>query len=229
MKSLTTKAIAALVAATIGAVSYTPFAYADDSAAPQNGTAMQHPGMHHPGQPGGMRQMWMHRGALNMGQHGDLLDLACSPRGGEALEVALVHVKYTVDLTAEQTPLFDTLHDAAVADQKTFADACKAAMGNPGDAAGKSTLDRFQSRLDIEKAKLAAITDLMPKFKAFYDSLTDAQKAKLDAEHRAFGQDRSRPWADRDSRPGRPGDTRAQPPAPADSPVTPTDDTSTPT
>ncbi len=231
MKSFSTTAIAALVAGTMGALLLTP-AFADDAAATpasQNGTAMQRPGMHGAGQQQGMRGMWMHRDDKGMGPHGELLKLACSERGGEAIEMALVHLKYSVDPTADQTPLFNALHDAAVADQKTFAEACKSAMGDKTAAGTKSVLDRLQAGLDIEKAKLAAMTDLLPKFKTFYDSLTDAQKAKLNADRGALARNGMRPWADRGGmhrdQPGRDSGRSAAP----DDTAAPADDTISPT
>ena len=233
MKSFTTTAIAALVAGTMGALVLAPAAFADDTPAapaPQKGMHMQHPGMQRPGQPGGMQGMWMHRG--EMGGPGNLLELACSERGGEALEIALVHVKYSVSPTAEQTPLFDTLHDAAIADQKTFADACKTANGDSATLAGKTIIDRLQAHFDIEKAKLTAMTDLLPKFKAFYDSLTDAQKAKLEPPHGGWSQGPGGHgrWADHLHR-KQPGDGATQPPATDEGaqPAAPADDTAAPT
>jgi hypothetical protein len=112
------------------------------------------------------------------GMHGGMLDFACGDRGAEALEIAFVHINYAVKPTAEQAPLLDALKTTALADQKKVADTCQTAIaGNAGKA---TMLDRMQTRLTLDNARVAALTDVLPKFKAFYDSLTDDQKAKLE-------------------------------------------------
>jgi hypothetical protein len=207
MKYLTTTALAALVAAAIGTAALVP-AFADDTTAPAASAAppalqdaargdMNGPGAMNRTGPMGRMGGQMHRwgGPENANGRGDLranlLDLACGDRGAEALEIALVHVQYAVKPTTEQAPLLDALKTAALADQKTFADACKTAMGDANTTAGQKTiLDRLQARLAIDTAKVTALSDVLPKFKAFYDSLSDAQKAKLEpqrgGEHMGF-------------------------------------------
>ena len=109
---------------------------------------------------------------------GALLDFACGDRAAEALEIAFVHINYAVKPTTEQAPLLDALKTTAIADQKNVADTCQTALKSVD---GKPTmLDRLQASLTLDNARVAALTDVMPKFKAFYDSLTDDQKAKLE-------------------------------------------------
>jgi len=191
MKYLTTTAIAALLVGTVAAFSLVP-AQADDAtpappavtapatpAAPETVAKADEPNLPGPGMRG-------HRGfgGWNRGENlrANILDIACGDRGAEMLEIGFIHVQYAVKPTAAQQPLFDALKTSALADQKTFADACKSAMDQKtGDATPKpSILDRLQTRVTIENAKVTALNDVLPKFKAFYDSLTDDQKAKLE-------------------------------------------------
>jgi len=191
MKYLTTTAIAALLVGTVAAFSLVP-AQADDAtpaapavaapaapAAPENVAKADEPNLPGPGMRGHGGP-----GGWNRGENlrSNILDIACGDRGAEMLEIGFIHVQYSVKPTAAQQPLFDALKTSALADQKTFADACKGAMDQKtGDAAQKpSILDRLQTRVTIENAKVTALNDVLPKFKAFYDSLTDDQKAKLE-------------------------------------------------
>lgn len=200
MKFLTTTALAALIAGSLGVAALAP-ALADDATTPAAAAApaTAAPSPTAPSQdlarandmtgPGGMMQHGMRGG---FGQRDELraniLDLACGDRGAEALAMGFVHIEYAVKPTAEQAPLLDALKSTALADQKTFAEACKAAIGDANGQPGKTNLlDRLQTRLKIDTAKVTALNDVLPKFKAFYDSLTDDQKAKLEPP-RAAGQ-----------------------------------------
>ena len=206
MKYSTKTALAALLAASLGMVALAP-ALADDTTTPAATTAapasaatapteelarandMTGPGMMQHGARGGFGQ----REDLRA----NLLDLACGDRGAEALAIGFVHIEYAVKPTAEQAPLLDALKSTALADQKTFADACKTATSDAkGDAGKPNLLDRLQTRLAIDTAKVTALNDVLPKFKAFYDSLTDDQKAKLEPQ---------RPMGERMGFNGRPG------------------------
>lgn len=112
------------------------------------------------------------------GRSGGLFNFSCSPRSAEALEIGLVRVKYAVQPTAAQIPLFDALRTAALDSQKTFANSCTttpaASAANPA-----SIVDRLQRRLDLDTARVAALGEVMPKLKAFYDSLTPEQQKAL--------------------------------------------------
>jgi hypothetical protein len=120
--------------------------------------------------PGGM-------GAMGIGR-GGLLALACGDRGAEALEIGFVHLYYRVKPTDTQQPLFDALKTAALADQKTFAKSCADAT-DKARGQQQSPLDRLENRLAFEQARVAALSDIVPKFKAFYESLTPDQQARL--------------------------------------------------
>jgi hypothetical protein len=117
---------------------------------------------------------------------GEVLNLICSDRGAEALEIAFVRWSHALDLTAEQQPLFDALKTKALTTQTSFADDCQAAMPDRTADAKPDLLDGLKARLAIEEAKLTAMNEILPDFEKFYSSLTDEQKADL--MPRGFGQ-----------------------------------------
>jgi hypothetical protein len=185
-------AIAALVATAVGlGVAATAFAQdaTDASSAPQPPAVTAAPPA--PGaMPGaGMmpaRAMMPHR---TMGP-GALLMLACSPQGSEALDGALLHLSYRLDLTSDQKPLFQTFHDKAMADESTFSDACKSNAPATADSGTKPDfMTRFKDRLAVDQARLTALNDVLPSFEALYATLTDTQKAALLPHHMGMG-----PW-----------------------------------
>jgi|GEM_PF-449308 len=204
MRHVTTTALAALLVGMFGAVALAPAANAEDATSPA-APAIAAPAdpsadtdMAAAGDAGG--DMGQVRGPGMMG-HGDmpfgprggmmggrlgLLEFACGDRGAEALEIAFVHINYSVKPTTAQAPLLDALKTTALADQKKLADTCQTALK---DDAGKPTiLDRLQTRLTLDNARVAALSDVLPKFKAFYDSLTDDQKAKLEPHRGAWAK-----------------------------------------
>jgi hypothetical protein len=164
-----TLAIAALVATTLGVGAVSSFA--QEAASPT---------------PAAMRGTWpghgmmMGHGLMGRGMMGPgFLMLACADRGAEELDVALVRMSHRLELTAEQTKLFDALREKALTEATRFADACKAAMPAKTDADKPDLIAGIKAGLGLEEARLAALKDVLPAFEAFYDSLTDAQKAKL--------------------------------------------------
>ncbi|RYE08499.1 MAG: hypothetical protein EOP22_13205 [Hyphomicrobiales bacterium] len=114
-----------------------------------------------------------------IGPGASFLNLTCSPRAAEELEVALVRLSHRLSLTAEQTTLFDTFRTSALTNQTSFADACTEALADRSADAEPDLLARLKSRLALEESRLAALTAVLPDFEAFYASLTDAQKADL--------------------------------------------------
>jgi len=151
-----------------------------------------------PGQ-GGKHHMMM--GGDRMMGAGALLALACSPKGTETLDVALLRLSYRLDLTADQKPLFDTFREKALTTQTNFADTCKADRPTASADARPDFLDRLKARITIEQARLTAMNDVLPSFEALYGALTDTQKAAL-MPHPGMGM--GHPW-DRMGRPEAPG------------------------
>lgn len=108
-----------------------------------------------------------------------ILGLVCAPQGAEALEIAFVRLSHNLELTADQTALFDTFKTKALTTQISLADECQAAMPDKTADTQPDLLQRLKSGLAIEEARLTAMNAVLPDFEAFYGSLTDAQKADL--------------------------------------------------
>ena len=171
MKTITTTAIVALMTAAIGLTAIAP-TYAQEAAPAPMQEQAQGPGagLHFRHNNQGPRQ----------GGFGDLLGFE---RGAEAVEIALVRLSHAVDLTAEQQALFDTLKTDALAAAETFSTAVEG-IRPPAPAEGQTAelpdiSERFENRIAIETAHLAALESVQPAFTAFFDSLTDEQKAAL--------------------------------------------------
>jgi hypothetical protein len=217
MKTLTSAAIVALTAAVIGAGG---IAAASAQQAPMQPQA---PGQFQPG-PGGpgqfgqfnrrgggeFRDFRAARGGGGMRAGGGLLDLVCSERGAERLEIAFVRMSHRVELTAEQQGLFDALKTAALTAQTEFADTCAAArptaVAEGQQPAPVDPVARMQGRIDIEKAHTAALESVLPAFEAFYNSLTDEQKAQLAPQRRGNDKGPGRPHMGELDAPALPGE-----------------------
>jgi hypothetical protein len=189
MNTLPKTALVALVAGTIGLTAAVPATFAQDASTPQQPQVRHHQqfngNMHHPKQRPDMQGRNVHRSQMGLG---GLVNVACSPRGAEALEIAFVRVSYRLDLTATQQPLFDDLKTAALDAQKDFADTCQAARPDR-TAATADPLAAYKARIAVASAHLDALNTVMPKFEAFVGSLDDAQKAKLMPQrHNRHGQ-----------------------------------------
>jgi hypothetical protein len=182
-------ALAALVATTIGFTTVLPAIAQDQPTQVANNSGRE------------VHRM-VNRDGGGMGRGAGILGLVCSDRGAEALEIAFVRMSHNLDLTAEQTPLFDTFKTKALTTQTSFADACKAAMPDKSADAKPDLLERLKAGVAVDEARLAAITAVLPDFEAFYGSLTDAQKANLMPGHDR-GDDRGMGRGDDRGGPGR--------------------------
>ena len=174
MKTITTSAIVALMTATIGLSAIAP-AFAQN-ATPAQTQAQNGPGMQFRQGNQGHGQMGGPRGG------GDFLNFA---RGAEAVEIAMVRLSHRIELTAEQQPLFDALKATALSAAADFAAATEGLRPTP-PVAGETTTatapdmtERLENRIAIETAHLAALEAVQPAAAAFFDSLTDEQKAQL--------------------------------------------------
>lgn len=176
--STTSKAAMAIVAAAIALTAFTPAAFA---AGPERDGR------------DGQREMRMHRhdggdmrrGGMRMNMRGGgALALGCGPNAAERIEHALVSLSYRVNPTGEQVGLLDALKTKALEAQQELAVTCDAVLPDRAAAAAPATrpnmLEAMQSRLKIEEARVAALGAVLPSFEAFFNSLTDEQKATLE-------------------------------------------------
>jgi hypothetical protein len=170
MKTITTTAIVALMTAAIGLTAIAP-TYAQDAAPPPTQEqAFRHggPGLH-------LRQDGPGRGGF--------LDFFGRGDSTEAVEIALVRLSHAIEMTAEQQALFDTLKTDAIAAAETFSTAVEGlrpAAPVEGQTAERPEFsEMLDNRIAFETAHLAALEAVQPALTAFFDSLTDEQKADL--------------------------------------------------
>jgi len=155
---------------------------------------------------------------------GDVFNLE---RGAESVEIALVRLGYRLELTADQEALLETLKTSTIAAAEDFA-AATADLRPTRPAAGETPdfAARLDSRIALEKARLAALEAIQPAANAFFDSLSAEQQAQLTPQRRDVGRDRQRGNAWQQGRPGQmPGfgqhGPRHRAPAPDNAPETP--------
>jgi hypothetical protein len=200
--STTSKAAMAIVVAAISITIFAPSAYAagPDRQGRDGGQMQAH-------RDGGDMQA-NRQGGMMGGRGGQLLALGCGPNAAERIETGLVRLGYRVDATAEQKTLLDSLKTASLAAQAELATVCAEVMPAPATADAAAPADapaadaatrpdlltRLQGRLKVEEARLAAMTEVLPQFEAFYNSLTAEQKSALepkgDRDGRGPGRDR---------------------------------------
>lgn len=178
MKSPTSTAIVALVAGTIGFAAFTPVAIAQE--APRPGQHFEQEMQMGHGQFGDNRIERM-RNARGPGGRGTLLNLVCSDEGAERAEIGFVRFAYRLELTPEQQTLFDDLKSATLTAQTQFADQCAqpAAATAEAPATAPNPVERLTAQLGNDTIRLELMQGLLPKLEAFYNSLTDEQRATL--------------------------------------------------
>ncbi|AVF04659.1 MULTISPECIES: Spy/CpxP family protein refolding chaperone [Devosia] len=174
MKTFSTTAIVALMTTAIGLGAIAP-------AAAQATTAPAAP-QSQPAEPlaGAERGFRNGPGMRQGGGAGGLLNIE---RGAEAIEIAIVRLSHAIELTDEQTVLLEALKTDALAAAATFEAATDGLRPNPpaeGETAERPDIsERFNNRIAMETARLDALEAVQPAFTAFFDSLTDEQKADL--------------------------------------------------
>ena len=183
MKTLTSTAIVAIVAGTIGFTGLIPVAFAQEGPNPggqQPGQQLGHH-MQMPGQFGNQRIERM-RNARGPEGRGTLLALVCSDDAAERTEIGFVRLGHRLELTPEQQTLFDDLKTATLTAQTQFADQC-AKPAEPTSADAQPTVpnpvEHLTAQIGNDTLRLELTQGLLPKLEAFYNSLTDEQKASL--------------------------------------------------
>lgn len=185
MKSITSRALIAVVATalSLGGLSAV---YAQSTAAPAApntakpaamGQMGARGGHHHMGP--GARTNQQKMAPWGNGMRANLVNLVCSDRGAEALDIAFVRLSYRLKPTPDQQAAFDDLKSTALQEQTKFSDAC-AGVRPRADAGQKpDPVEMMKARITLETARLAAMNAVLPKFETLYSSLTDEQKAAL--------------------------------------------------
>ncbi|GLQ52752.1 Spy/CpxP family protein refolding chaperone [Devosia nitrariae] len=186
MKTISKTALVALMTASVGVAALAPAAYAQTVPAQQVEVPQAHgemakrfPHGDHDGKFERRMMMMRHMGGLGgHGPHGaGLLNFGSA----EALEIAFVRLSYAIDMSDEQRQLFDTLKTDALAAQADFAAATEGLRpdreAEPAELPDMLTM--FDNRITLETARLEAMQTVQPAFEAFFNSLTDEQKAEL--------------------------------------------------
>lgn len=116
-------------------------------------------------------------------RHGGGMGLFNIERGAEAIEIAIVRLSHAIEVTDEQTVLLEALKTDALAAAAAFEAATDGLRPTPpaeGESAERPDIsERFDNRIALESARLDALKAVQPAFTAFFDSLTDEQKADL--------------------------------------------------
>jgi len=110
----------------------------------------------------------------------------CAPKAADRMEHRFDKLADRLKLTAEQKPLYDTFMASALTAQTVFADTCAELRPERATRAERpdrnerpDLLDRMETRLKLDEARLAAMNTVYPDFKAFYASLSAEQQADL--------------------------------------------------
>jgi len=120
---------------------------------------------------------------MRQGGGAGMLGLLNIERGAEAIEIALVRLSHAIDLTDEQKVLLESLKSDALAAAAAFETATQG-LRPTRPAAGQTAeqpdmSQRLDNHIAVASARLAALEAVQPAFTAFFDSLTDEQKAGL--------------------------------------------------
>ena len=99
----------------------------------------------------------------------------------------LAYVEAKLGLTDAQKPLFAKLRQAEIDSANKQKTACLA-EAPPKPDAKPTVLDREQKEETMLQAKLQSLQSTRPALKAFYDSLTDAQKDSFNHMHEGHGR-----------------------------------------
>ena len=192
-----------------------PAAGAPASEAPDHRGPMMRHGGKMPAQMGARMQ----RGNGTM----QILAMSCAPRGAERMETGFERLAERLSLSDEQQALFDTLMASALSAQTSYADRCAELAPERGADNRPDLLQRLETRLQLDEARLEAFSAVLPDFRTFYESLDEKQQADLLTRRGERGErgDRARPQRDnhehrenrehrqdrehREDRPGRPG------------------------
>jgi hypothetical protein len=172
MKTISTTAILALMTASLGLGAVAP-------ALAQDATTAAPAAQAQPADPATSGERGFRNGP-GMRHGGGLLNIA---GGAEAIEIAIVRLSHAIELTDEQTVLLEALKTDALAAAAAFETATEGLRPTPpaeGETAALPDIsERFDNRIAIETAHLDALQAVQPAFTAFFDSLTDEQKAEL--------------------------------------------------
>jgi hypothetical protein len=104
----------------------------------------------------------------------------CAPKAAERMEHRFDRLAERLKLTDEQKQLYDAFMTSALTAQTEFADMCADLRPERAERVERpDLLERMESRLKLDEARLAAMNAVYPDLKAFYTSLSEQQQADL--------------------------------------------------
>lgn len=118
-----------------------------------------------------------------------LVQFSCAPRAAARMERRYDRLAERLKLSDEQEALYDAFMTSALTAQTELADKCADIRPERAPRAERKErpdlIERMESRIKLDEARLAAMRAVLPDFRAFYASLSDEQKASLSP----FGRD----------------------------------------
>lgn len=117
--------------------------------------------------PGWGRGMMMGPGMMSGGMRG-----MCSPRGAGLAEWRMERIERIIQPTEAQRSALNALRDASTKAAETITAACPREL----PASAPARLELMEKRME---AMLAAVKTVRPAFDAFYATLTEEQKARI--------------------------------------------------
>ena len=121
------------------------------------------------------------RGPNGLAQ-GGLVHFVCSDNGAPRVEIALNNLSDRLTLDADQTSLFEAFKTSALTAQTAYADSCETPVATAGTL---DPVELMQLHAANDTANVAAIESVLPSLEAFYNSLSDEQKANFTLQRNA--------------------------------------------
>jgi hypothetical protein len=117
--------------------------------------------------------MMMGPGMMGWGGRGDTMRAMCDPRAAGMAEWRMDRIQRLIKLTDAQKTALDALRTASAKAAETIAAACPREF----PASASARMELTEKRLD---AMLVAVKTVRPAFDAFYATLDNEQKARID-------------------------------------------------
>lgn len=112
-----------------------------------------------------------------------LVQFSCAPRAAARMERRYDRLAERLKLSDEQEALYDAFMTSALTAQTELADKCADIRPDRATRAERKErpdlIERMESRMKLDEARLAAMRAVLPDFKAFYESLSNEQKMDL--------------------------------------------------
>ena len=123
----------------------------------------------------------MQRGGKNAqrGNKSGFLKFACSDEAADKLDTMLSKMSEKFELTNEQEGLYDDFKTAALTAQTNFADNCSSPKADVAEKDDANIVMRLNVQRHNMAATVTALDEVLPELEAFFDSLSDEQKAAM--------------------------------------------------